>query len=294
MKITEGYMPFRGFETYYRMVGEPSHKAPLVLLHGGPGSTHNYFEVLDDMAETDGRQLIMYDQIGCGNSFVEGHPELFTAECWVDELIALREHLKLEQIHLLGQSWGGMQAIWYAIRKKPQGIKSYILSSTHASSSLWEQEQYRRISYMLPEHQEAIRIATQSGDYQSAEYLHALDIFMDMYCNPTIDEHAPECLTREKKRGVESYIIGWGPNEFTPTGNLADFEFTDELHLIKEPTLVISGARDLSSPYISKQIYDNIPNASWELFQYSRHMPFVEETDKYKKVIIDWMNRHDS
>lgn len=75
--ITEGYMPFMGYKTYYRIVGEPSEKAPLLLLHGGPGSTHNYFEVLDCMADT-GRQVISYDQIGCGNSYLDGHPELWT------------------------------------------------------------------------------------------------------------------------------------------------------------------------------------------------------------------------
>ena len=62
-RITEGYMPFMGYQTYYRIVGEPSEKAPLLLLHGGPGSTHNYFEVLDCIADT-GRQVISYDQIG--------------------------------------------------------------------------------------------------------------------------------------------------------------------------------------------------------------------------------------
>ena len=65
-RITEGYMPFMGYQTYYRIVGEPSEKAPLLLLHGGPGSTHNYFEVLDCIADT-GRQVISHDQIGCGN-----------------------------------------------------------------------------------------------------------------------------------------------------------------------------------------------------------------------------------
>ena len=110
MKITEGYMPFLDYQTYYRVVGENTgNKKPLVLLHGGPGSSHNYFEVLDRLAEEDGRQLIMYDQLGCGNSFVEGHPELWTREVWIKELMALREHLGLDEIHLLGQSWGGMQ-----------------------------------------------------------------------------------------------------------------------------------------------------------------------------------------
>ena len=73
-KVTEGYMPFLGFETYYRVVGErkDNGKAPLICLHGGPGSTHNYYEVLDNLADDDDRQIIMYDQLGCGKSFLEG------------------------------------------------------------------------------------------------------------------------------------------------------------------------------------------------------------------------------
>ena len=293
MKITEGYMPFEGFKTYYRIVGEKTPgKAPLVLLHGGPGSTHNYFEVLDKIAET-GRQVIMYDQIGCGNSFVEGHPELFNADTWIKELIELRKHLGLDEIHLLGQSWGGMQTIWYALEYKPKGIKSYILSSTLSSAKLWEEEQKRRISYMSKEDQEALLGAVESRDYSSKEYNDALGRFMNMYCAGEVTEESPECLRRPKIAGTEAYIVGWGHNEFSPTGTLAGYEFTDRLHEIKEPCLITSGAIDLCSPYIAKVMHDRIPNSSWELFQFSRHMPFVEETEKYIDVLTKWLDAND-
>lgn len=293
MKITEGYMPFEGFKTYYRIVGESTQgKKPLVLLHGGPGSTHNYFEVLDKVAET-GRQVIMYDQIGCGNSFVEGHTELFNADTWIKELIELRKHLGLEEIHLLGQSWGGMQAIWYAIEYKPKGIKSYILSSTLSSAKLWEEEQKRRISYMNKADQQALLDAVNSGDYSSDEYNNALDKFMEMHCAGKVTENDPECLRRPKKSGSEAYVVGWGQNEFSPTGTLSGYEFTDRLDEIKEPCLITSGSRDLCSPYIAKTMYDKIPNSEWELFQYSRHMPFVEENDKYIEVLTKWLDKND-
>lgn len=293
MKITEGYMPFEGFKTYYRIVGEATEgKKPLVLLHGGPGSTHNYFEVLDKIAES-GRQVIMYDQIGCGNSFVEGHPELFNADTWIKELIELRRHLGLEEIHLLGQSWGGMQAIWYAIEYKPKGIKSYILSSTLSSAKLWEKEQKRRISYMSEADQKALLDAVNTGDYSSKEYNDALERFMEMYCAGKVTEDSPECLRRPKKSGSEAYIVGWGHNEFSPTGTLAGYEFTDRLHEIQEPCLITSGSIDLSSPYIAKTMYDRIPNSRWELFQYSRHMPFVEENEKYIEVLTKWLDEND-
>ena len=286
MKITEGYMPFEGFKTYYRIVGEKTPgKAPLVLLHGGPGST-------DKIAET-GRQVIMYDQIGCGNSFVEGHPELFNADTWIKELIELRKHLGLDEIHLLGQSWGGMQTIWYALEYKPKGIKSYILSSTLSSAKLWEEEQKRRISYMSKEDQEALLGAVESGDYSSKEYNDALGRFMNMYCAGEVTSESPECLRSPKKSGTEAYIVGWGHNEFSPTGTLAGYEFTDRLHEIKEPCLITSGAIDLCSPYIAKVMHDRIPNSSWELFQFSRHMPFVEETEKYIDVLTKWLDAND-
>ena len=293
MKITEGYMPFEGFKTYYRIVGEATEgKKPLVLLHGGPGSTHNYFEVLDKIAES-GRQVIMYDQIGCGNSFVEGHPELFNADTWIKELIALREHLGLDEIHLLGQSWGGMQGYLVRTEYKPKGIKSYILSSTLSSASLWEIEQKRRISYMDEDDQKALLDAVNTGDYSSKEYSDALEKFMRMYCAGEVTENDPECLRRPKKSGAEAYVVGWGHNEFSPSGTLAGYEFTDRLHEIEEPCLITSGAIDLCSPYIAKTMHDRIPNSKWELFQYSRHMPFVEENEKYMEVLNEWLEAND-
>lgn len=77
MEIKEGKIAFKGFETYYRIAHPNGKKPPLLLLHGGQGSTHNYFEVLDSLAVQDDRPLVMYDQIGCGESMISGKPELF-------------------------------------------------------------------------------------------------------------------------------------------------------------------------------------------------------------------------
>ena len=294
MQIQEGYLPFREGKTYYRIVGacKPG-KQPLLLLHGGPGSTHNYFEVMDDLAQADDRAVIMYDQIGCGKSFLTGHPEYFNAETWIDELIQLRKALGLEKVHILGQSWGGIMALWYALDYHPAGVQSYILSSTLPSAKLWESEQHRRISYMAKAHQEAFARALSTGCYDDPAYLEALDVFMAQHCQPKMDT-LPECLTRAKRAGTESYLVGWGQNEFTPTGTLSGFEVTERLHEIETPCLITSGQRDLCSPYIAKTMYDRLPNAKWELFAYSGHMPFVEEHEKYNAALIPWLNAHDA
>lgn len=293
MKINEGYMPFMGYKTYYRTVGERTDKAPLILLHGGPGSTHNYFEVLDRVAEEDGRMLVMYDQIGCGNSYVDGRPELWKAETWVNELIALREHLGLDTCHLLGQSWGGMLLLTYICGYEHSGVKSGILSSTLPASWLWGIEQARMIKELPEEYQEAIKTATETGDYSSDIYQRAEEEYMLRHAAGKPDPDGPECLLRKKRTGRESYVVGWGPNEYTPMGTLKDYDVIDKLKDIKEPCLVINGGNDLCTPYIAKVMYDNIPNSRWELFRECRHMCFVEDNDHYVEVLKEWLNEKD-
>lgn len=293
MKVVEGYMPYLGYKTYYRIVGEcKGNKKPLVLLHGGPGSTHNYFEVLDKLAD-EGRAIIFYDQIGCGNSYVEGHPELWNAKTWIDELKALREHLGLDEIHLLGQSWGGMLLLDYVCNHKPEGLKSLVLSSTLPASWMWGIEGHRMIEELPKEMQEAIEKATTTGDYSDPAYQAAEDEYMLRHCSGALTEDSPECLRRPKKSGRESYVVGWGTNEFTPTGTLKDYDVTEQLKDIKEPTLVINGGNDLCTPYIAKYMYDRIPNSQWELFRTCRHMCFVEENEKYCNLLNEWMEKHD-
>lgn len=290
MKITEGYMPFLNNRTYYRIAGEGS-LPPLVTLHGGPGSTHNYFELLDQLGE-QGRMIISYDQIGCGNSYLEGHPEFWNEQVWQDELSALIDYLHLKSFHLLGQSWGGMLAMGWRLRYPEAPVKSLILSSTLSASSLWASEQHRMIRMLPQEEQDAIKKAEETGDYTAAAYLAANEHYMFLHSSST-DDTSPECLTRKKKFGLEAYLTAWGPNEYTPTGTLKDFDITDQLANIRTPSLVVSGTDDLCTPLIAKTLYDRIPDSRWELFAGCRHMVFADQTKEYLKLLSRWMKEHD-
>lgn len=293
MKITDGYMPFLGYQTYYRIVGEcVDDRKPILLLHGGPGSTHNYFEVLDRLA-AEGRQVISYDQLGCGNSFVEGHPELWTSKVWIDELKSIRNYLHLDHVHILGQSWGGMLLIEYLITQQPQGVCSAILSSTLPENELWCREQHRMIRMMSEADRKAIAKAEETGDFTEAEYQKANERFMLLHCAGAVTEESPECLRRPKKAGTESYIVGWGPNEYNATGTLGTYHYTERLNEIHTPCLITSGTNDLCTPLIAKTMYDRIPDARWELFEGARHMSFVEQNDKYCEILSEWLNAHD-
>lgn len=106
---TEGTVPFRGYRTWYQVVGELPPRggtAPLLVLHGGPGLPHDYLGGLAELAER-GRTVVFYDQLGCGRSDHPDDQTLWVMDTFVEEIEAVREGLGLQDIHLFGHSWGG-------------------------------------------------------------------------------------------------------------------------------------------------------------------------------------------
>lgn len=288
--VEEVYVPYLTPSTYVRIVrGDNSDLIPLILLHGGPGSTHNYFESLDCIADT-GRTVIMYDQIGCGKSYRDHSPELWKKETWDQELTAVIEYLGLDQYHLLGQSWGGMLALAYFIEHQPKACKSLILSSTLSSSALWSKEQHRMISALSQEEQDAITKAEQTGNYEDPSYVAANDHYMELHSSSKPKDDDPEYLRREKKSGKEAYVCAWGPNEYTPLGTLKDFDYTDRLSEIKIPALILHGSEDLCTDLIANTMADGIPNSKIVTFRGARHMCYIDAHDAYVDTLTAWLS----
>ncbi|ETA74250.1 proline iminopeptidase [Ligilactobacillus equi] len=288
MYIEEKYLSFKNYHTYCRVVGKKTKQAPLVLLHGGPGSCHDYFEVLDELAELSERQIISYDQLGCGLSSIPSNPKFYCMETWIAELINLRQQLHLDEIHLLGQSFGGMLALAYLCDYQAQGVKSLILSSTLSSFSLWVQEQHRLIKELPTNMQAAIAQAETSLDFSHPAYLIANSEFMKRHVYE-VTEQSPSVLKRPRKIGSLAYKTAWGPNEYHPNGNLKNFEYTHRLSELTLPTLITSGTDDLCTPLIAKTMYDQLPYAKWELFANCRHMPFVDNHSAYLQTLQTWL-----
>ncbi len=293
MKTKDGKIKFLDYETYYIIANPDGKKTPLVLLHGGPGSTHNHFRLFDNLAIEDDRPLIMYDQLGCGKSMITGHPELFNEEVWLDELENLLKNLEIKEMHMLGHSWGGMLTLHYNFKRQGKGVKSYILSSTLYSSKVWAEEQKNYIALMPEAAKIAINKAVSENKFESKEYLDAVNLFMRRHCSPEITKDYPPCLLIPKIRGKEAYEVAWGPNEFTPLGNQKNYDYESRLDEITKPTLILNGQMDMSTPYINKKMYDMIPNSKWELFRNSRHVPYIEENEKYMRVLKKWLNEND-
>src|SRR6266498_302131 len=111
MKAEEGHISVPGGKVWYKIVGKRK-AVPLIVIHGGPGYPHFYLKPLEDLSNE--REVIFYDQLGCGNSACPDNKNLWTVERFVDELETVITTLALEQYHILGQSWGAALAISYA------------------------------------------------------------------------------------------------------------------------------------------------------------------------------------
>ncbi|HET6846767.1 MAG TPA: proline iminopeptidase-family hydrolase [Anaerolineales bacterium] len=289
MHIQEGTIPFRGYHTWYRVVGEQDQlgRAPVLCLHGGPGSGHFYLEPLEALAE-DGRQVIFYDQLGCGNSDVPEDLSLHTVDLYVDEVDAVRLALGLESVHILGHSWGGMLAMQYALTQ-PHGLRSLILSNTGASMPQWMAEDAILLAQLPEKVQQTLKNHESAGTTDSDEYKLAGAEFYRRHASLRVQPR-PECLKRmQGKPGEHIYKYMWGPGEWIISGTLANWDITSQLGEIHVPTLVLVGRHDHATPALSQTIRDGIPGAEMFVFEKSGHHAHLEETPLYLQHVKDFL-----
>ena len=280
MSAREGTFEHEGGRTWYRVAGDPAARPPLLALHGGPGSTHHYFGPLERLAEV-GRAVVLYDQVGCGRS--EKRPDVpWSIDLFADEVDALREELGLDRVHLLGTSWGGMLALEHAFRR-PGTLASLILSSTLAFVGDWEVEARRLRDELPPDVRAVLDRHEAAGTYDEPEYKTALAVFDARHFHR--GDPRPELERMEREKGVEAYRAMVGPNEWTMTGILKDWDVRPRLHELDVPTLVVRGRHDLSSDSIARTLVDGIRGAEYVVLEHSSHTPVLEETERYLEVV---------
>ncbi|GAX41433.1 prolyl aminopeptidase [Tolypothrix sp. NIES-4075] len=277
----EGFISFRGHQVWYRIVKpnqEAEGKVPLLCLHGGPGVPHDYLEPLEAIANT-GRQVIFYDQLGCGNSDRPTDANLYSIDLFKDELVAIRSTLNLEQIHLLGQSWGGCLALEHTL-SQATGLTSLILANTPASIQQFVSEAYSLMNDLPADIKEIISKHETAGTTQDPEYKRAMEVFNHSFLcrlNPW-----PSCLTTAySKAGTE----------FRGAGKIIDWNVENRLNEIFVPTLLLSGKYDEVTPACVEKLKQGISDSEWLLFENSSHMPHLEETERFLQVLDEFLSR---
>jgi proline-specific peptidase len=290
MQAREGYVDFRGHRTWYRVVGDlDAPAAPLLTLHGGPGSTHNYFAPLERLGSE--RAVVLYDQIGCGNSDRPTDME-WNVALFRDEVAAVRDQLGLERIHLLGTSWGGMLAQEHVL-SGASGVVSLVLSSTLANLALWNEEQLKLKAQLPPEVVEVLDRHESAGTYDDPEYEEAMGVYFErhFYRGP---EPRAELDAMDAGRALDVYRAMQGPNEWTTTGALKGWDTRDRLNEIDVPTLVIRGAHDMCTAAVAAELLNGIEGAREFVFEASSHTPALEESDRYVAVVGAFLREVDA
>jgi len=284
----EGFIEVTGGKVWYKIYGADKKKVPLLILHGGPGASHDYLEPLSALA--DERPVIFYDQLGCGNSDRPDNDSLWTVERFVEELKLVRSALKLERVHLLGQSWGTMLAVEYLLREKPTGVLSLTLSAPYLNTKLWIEDQKEWISQLPDSVRNTIEKCEESADYSSSAYQEAIQDFYNLHvCR--LDPW-PECLLISmEKMGIEVYTFMWGPSEFTMNGSLGNADVTDRLSELTVPVLFTCGEFDEATPQTTAFYQSLLPDSELHVFAGASHEHHLEKSVEYNILLRNFIRK---
>ncbi|WPL16524.1 Proline iminopeptidase [Thiorhodovibrio winogradskyi] len=267
--------------------GAERERTPLLILHGGPGLPHDYLRNLDALA-SERQRVIFYDQLGCGRSDQPDEPERWQLPRFVAEIDLVRAALGLERVVILGQSWGGMLAIEYALTR-PAGLDGLVLANSTASAPLWGEETHRLrtqldadVCAVLDQHEAAG--STHHPDYQKAVLAFYRRHLLRL-------EPWPAVIQRALMEIGQPYTVMWGANEFYITGNLKDWDRTPMLQEIQCPTLLISGEFDESTPRINQAMLDKLPHAEWQLLKGCSHLAHIEAPTAFQQAVITFLDQ---
>ncbi|MEV7174925.1 proline iminopeptidase-family hydrolase [Streptomyces sp. NPDC093224] len=293
----KGRVPFGEYRTWYRITGTPGGERPtVVVLHGGPGSTHDYLLSLAALAD-EGWPVVHYDQLGSGGStrLPDRGADFWTVELFEAELDNLLRELGVADDYvLLGQSWGGMLAARHAARR-PAGLRGLIIANSPASYVLWRREMEVLRAALPPEVDAALRRHEAAGTTDTEEYYLAMRVFYDRHVCRIVPW--PRDYLASFMEAVDNptvYATMNGPSEFYVNGTLKDWSVEDVLPDIAVPTLLVSGRHDEATPVTVQPYQDLIPDVRWEIFEESSHVPNLEEPERFHAVLVEYLKGLDS
>jgi L-proline amide hydrolase len=288
----KGRIPFREFETWYRITGTPDAGRPtLVTIHGGPGSTHDYLLPLAGLSAY-GWPVVHYDQLGNGGAthLPERGAEFWTVELFLDELDNLLHRLGIADDYVLfGQSWGGMLAARHAA-DRPAGLRGLVIADSPASYPLWREEMAVLRGNLPPGVNDTLLRLEAAGQTSTEEYYEALLPFYRKHvCR--LDPWPREYMASfyEIFNDPTVYYTMNGPSEFHVIGTLKDWSVEDRCPDIAVSTLLISGRYDEATPRTVQPYADLIPQVRWKLFEESSHLPHLEEPERFQQALLAYL-----
>lgn len=276
-------------KTWYKIFGDiksTSHR-PLVALHGGPGFPHNYLLPLVDLTEKHGIPVILYDQLGNGNSThlpeKMGDTSFWTEQLFLDELDNLLTHLGIDgDYDLLGHSWGGMLAARHAT-KQPKGLNKLILADSPADMKQWMKNTGELRRQLPQDIQDTLTKHERANTTASKEYQDGIEVFNSQFVcrlNPKPADYVASYDWLIQDPSV--FVTTNGPSVFHIIGGLKDWSILADIGKIDVPTLLLNGQFEdkVMAPW-----FKGIKQVKWVTFANSSHIPHHEERDQYIEVV---------
>jgi proline iminopeptidase len=262
----------------------------LFCLNGGPGLPCDYVRDSHSVMADHGYRVVVHDQLGTGRSDKPKDKSLWTIGRYVEEVETVRKALELGRMHLLGQSWGTWLGFEYLLTY-PEGAKTFVCANGTAEIHVHLQDVARQRAALGPETVAMMAKHEAEGTTDHPAYQGAINILNYRHVCRLDEWPAP---LRRSMDGINMDIYGsmWGPNEFTCTGNLLDWDRLGDLHRIEQPCLVLCGQHDELTPDSAARIHRRLKRSQIKVFPNSSHTPFFEEPASYFATLRAFLDAH--
>ena len=251
------------YKVWTKRFGPASGNASIkvLLLHGGPGFSHEYLEAFESFLPQAGIEMYYYDQLGCNNSDQPDDPALWSLACYTEEVEEVRRGLGLDRFVLLGHSWGGILALEYALNYQ-QHLRGLVISNMTAGTQSYLKRTAALKQLLTPDSLAKLTALEAKEDYDNPEYERLMmeELYPKMICRI---KPWPEPVDRAFRHSNQKiYVQMQGKSEFLVTGNLKDWERWDRLHEIKVKALTIGAEHDEMDPADMKKMATLMQNAT--------------------------------
>ena len=282
------------FNVWTKRIGN-NPKIKLLLLNGGPGATHEYFECFENFLPAEGIEIIYYDQLGCGNSDNPNDVALWDLARYVEEVEQVRKALNLDasNFYMLGHSWGGILAMEYTL-KYQQNMKGLIISNM--MSSCPEYGKYAEevlAKQMDPKVLAEINQIEAAKDFTNPRYMELLlPNFYEKHILRFPAKNWPEPVNRSfAKMNQSLYVTMQGPSEFGISGKLEKWDRKADLKNITIPTLVIGAKYDTMDPKHMDEMAKLVQNGTYLFCPKGSHMAFYDDQKVYFEGLIPFLKK---
>lgn len=280
------------FRVWTKRVGNHP-RVKVLLLHGGPGATHEYFEGFDSFLPAAGIEYYYYDQLGSAYSDQPDEPELWEIPRFVDEVEQVRRALGLgpENFVLFGHSWGGILAIEYALAHQDQ-LKGLVISNMMASIPAYNAYAHDVLMpAMDPAALAEIMALEARQDFANPRYEELLieHFYVDHFLRLPPERWPPGVLRAFSSLNKKIYVPMQGPSEMGASGKLVKWDRSGDLPKITVPALVIGAAHDTMDPKHMEWMAGQLPNARYLLCPSGSHLALYDDQETYMRGLIGFL-----